>query len=91
MNKKLFRAVVGIVLALALSANFTIAQAATKKPSQAQSAADVGGLAQLIKLAKKEGELNTIALPDYWAKYANVIKRFSEKYGIKVNSYDPEA
>ncbi len=91
MNKKVFRAVVGIVLALALSANFTVAQAANKKPSQAKSAADVGGLAELIKLAKKEGELNTIALPDYWANYGNVIKRFSEKYGIKVNSYDPEA
>ncbi|HRD36666.1 MAG TPA: extracellular solute-binding protein [Candidatus Nanopelagicaceae bacterium] len=91
MKKKSLRAVVGIVLALALSSNFAIAQAATKKPAQAQSAADVGGLKELIKLAKKEGELNTIALPDYWANYGNVIKRFSEKYGIKVNSYDPEA
>ena len=79
MKKKSLRAVVGIVLALALSSNFAIAQAATKKPAQAQSAADVGGLKELIKLAKKEGELNTIALPDYWANYGNVIKRFSEK------------
>ena len=91
MKKKSLRAVVGIVLALALTSNFAVAQAATKKPAKAQSAADVGGLKDLIKLAKKEGELNTIALPDYWANYGNVIKRFSEKYGIKVNSYDPEA
>ena len=91
MKKKSLRAVVGIVLALALTSNFAVAQAATKKPAKAQSAADVGGLKELIKLAKKEGELNTIALPDYWANYGNVIKGFSEKYGIKVNSYDPEA
>jgi len=91
MKKNSIRAVVGILLALALTTNFTVAQAATKKPAQAQSAKDVGGLNALIKLAKKEGELNVIALPDYWANYGNIIKRFSEKYGIKVNSYDPEA
>ncbi len=68
MNKKVFRAVVGIVLALVLSANFTVAQAATKNANKATSAKDVGGLAELIKLAKKEGELNTIALPDYWGQ-----------------------
>ena len=80
-----------MVLALALTSNFTIAQAASKKPAQAQSAKDVGGLNALIKLAQKEGELNVIALPDYWANYGNIIKKFSEKYGIKVNSADPEA
>jgi putative spermidine/putrescine transport system substrate-binding protein len=91
MKRKLPRVAIGIVLALALTSNFTVAQAAMKKPAQAQSAKDVGGLNALIKLAKKEGELNVIALPDYWANYGNIIKKFSEKYGIKVNSYDPEA
>lgn len=91
MKRKLPRVAIGIVLALALTSNFTGAQAAMKKPAQAQSAKDVGGLNALIKLAKKEGELNVIALPDYWANYGNIIKKFSEKYGIKVNSYDPEA
>ena len=90
MKRKLPRVAIGIVLALALTSNFTVAQAAMKKPAQAQSAKDVGGLNALIKLAKKEGELNVIALPDYWANYGNIIKKFSEKYGIKVNSYDPE-
>ena len=58
MKKNSIRAVVGILLALALTTNFTVAQAETKKPAQAQSAKDVGGLNALIRLAKKEGELN---------------------------------
>ena len=91
MNTMKLRAGIGIVLALALASTLTTAQAATKKPAQAKSAADVGGLKNLIKLAKKEGELNVIALPDYWANYGNVMKRFEEKYKIKVNSFDPEA
>jgi len=91
MNTMKLRAGIGIVLTLALASTLTTAQAANKKPAQAQSAADVGGLKNLIKLAKKEGELNVIALPDYWANYGNVMKRFEEKYKIKVNSYDPEA
>lgn len=88
-NNKL-RVIVGIVLTIALSSTFA-AQGATKSAAQATSAKDVGGLAALIKLAQKEGELNTIALPDYWANYGNIIKRFEEKYKIKINSYDPEA
>ena len=89
--KKTFRVVVGIALTLALASQYSVVQAATKSAAKATSAKDVGGLAELIKLAKKEGELNTIALPDYWANYGNVIKGFEKKYKIKVNSYDPEA
>lgn len=82
-------AILAVSVASLMPVTFT--QAATKSVAKAKSASEVGGLAELIKLAKKEGELNTIALPDYWANYGNVIKRFEEKYGIKVNSYDPEA
>ena len=89
--KKSLRVVVGIVLTLALVSQYSVAQAATKSAAKATSAKDVGGLAALIKLAQKEGELNTIALTDYWANYGNVIKAFEKKYKIKVNSYDPEA
>ena len=45
----------------------------------------------LVKAAKKEGTLNVIALPPDWANYANIIKAFSDKYGIKVNSAQPDA
>jgi putative spermidine/putrescine transport system substrate-binding protein len=57
----------------------------------ATSAADLGGMDALVKAAKKEGELNVIALPPDWANYANIIKGFSAKYGIKVNSAQPDA
>jgi putative spermidine/putrescine transport system substrate-binding protein len=91
MNKKIISAVVGTMLAFALTSSVLPAQAATKTAAKATSAKDVGGLAALIKLAKAEGELNVIALPDYWANYGTIIKTFEKKYGIKVNSQDPEA
>jgi putative spermidine/putrescine transport system substrate-binding protein len=61
------------------------------KASEATSAADFGGLDGLIAAAKKDGELNVIALPPDWANYGAIIKTFSDKYGIKVNSAQPDA
>ena len=61
------------------------------KVSQAKSAADFGGMDALVVAAKKEGELNVIALPPDWANYGAIIKAFSDKYGIKVNSAQPDA
>ncbi|HEV3268585.1 MAG TPA: ABC transporter substrate-binding protein [Acidimicrobiales bacterium] len=55
----------------------------------ATSAAACGGMSALIKAAKKEGRLNVITLPPNWANYGNIIKDFSKKYGIKVDSYNP--
>ncbi|MBB3600929.1 putative spermidine/putrescine transport system substrate-binding protein [Mycolicibacterium sp. BK556] len=57
----------------------------------ATSSFDFGGMDGLIAAAKKEGELNVIALPPDWANYAAIIKAFSDKYGIKVNSAQPDA
>src|SRR5690242_6495675 len=45
----------------------------------------------LIAAAKKEGQLNVIALPPDWANYGEIIKAFGDKYGIKVNSAQPDA
>ena len=38
---------------------------------------------------RSEGTLNVIALPANWANYGNIIKDFTAKYGIKVNSIAP--
>ncbi|MGZ5409436.1 MAG: ABC transporter substrate-binding protein [Aeromicrobium sp.] len=57
----------------------------------AKSAKDLGGMDGLIKAAKKEGELNVIALPPTWANYGNIIKGFTAKYDIKINSAQPDA
>ena len=58
---------------------------------EATSAADFGGMDGLVKAAKAEGELNVIALPPDWANYKEIIDTFSNKYGIKVNSAQPDA
>jgi putative spermidine/putrescine transport system substrate-binding protein len=57
----------------------------------ATSAADLGGMDALVAAAKKEGQLNVIALPPDWANYGEIIKAFGDKYGIKVNSAQPDA
>jgi putative spermidine/putrescine transport system substrate-binding protein len=59
--------------------------------AKATSAADLGGLDKLVTAAKKEGQLNVIALPPDWANYGEIIKAFQDKYGIKVNSAQPDA
>jgi putative spermidine/putrescine transport system substrate-binding protein len=59
--------------------------------SEAASAADFGGMDKLVEAAKAEGELNVIALPPDWANYGAIIDTFSTKYGIKVNSAQPDA
>jgi putative spermidine/putrescine transport system substrate-binding protein len=60
------------------------------KVAEARSASDFGGMDKLVEAAKAEGELNVIALPPDWANYGAIIKAFSDKYGIKVNSAQPD-
>jgi putative spermidine/putrescine transport system substrate-binding protein len=48
-------------------------------------------MAGLVEAAKKEGTLNVIALPPDWANYGEIIKGFEAKYGLKVNSAQPDA
>lgn len=91
MKSKKFKVFGLLAIALALVASTAPATSAKVAPAKAKSAVEAGGLKELIKLAKKEGQVNTIALPDYWANYGEVKKAFEAKYGIKVNSFDPEA
>jgi putative spermidine/putrescine transport system substrate-binding protein len=48
------------------------------------------GMALLIKNAKKEGHLNTIALPPDWANYGEMISTFQKKYGIGITNDNPD-
>jgi len=61
------------------------------KAASATSATDVGGMAALVDQAKKEGTLNVIALPPDWANYGAIIKGFQAKYGLQVDSAQPDA
>ncbi|HEY3070739.1 MAG TPA: ABC transporter substrate-binding protein [Gaiellaceae bacterium] len=46
-------------------------------------------LADLVAAAKKEGKLNTIALPPDWANYGEIMSTFQTKYSIKINNANP--
>lgn len=61
----------------------------TVDAASATSADDFGGMDGLIAAAKAEGQLNVIALPPDWANYGAIISAFSAKYGITVNSQNP--
>ena len=49
-----------------------------------------GGMAQLVANAKKEGHLNTIALPPDWANYGEIMSTFQKKYGISITNSNPD-
>lgn len=60
------------------------------KAATATSAQAMGGMDALVKAAKAEGTLNVIALPPSWANYGAMLKAFTDKYGIKINSALPD-
>lgn len=45
----------------------------------------------LVAAARKEGELNVIALPPDWANYGKMIQEFEHLYGMQVHSASPDA
>lgn len=55
----------------------------------ASGAAASGGMGALIAAAKKEGHLNTIALPRDWANYGEIMDTFQSKYGIMIANANP--
>jgi len=46
---------------------------------------------RLTEAARREGQLNVIALPRDWVNFGEVIDTFADKYGIKVNELEPGA
>src|SRR5438105_3706039 len=44
---------------------------------------------EMIAEAKKEGAINTIALPPDWANYGEVISTFKTKYGLSLTDDNP--
>lgn len=62
-----------------------------EKSATATSAEDFGGMDALVEAAKKEGTLTLIACPDDWANWGSIIKLFESKYGVTIDSTNPEA
>jgi putative spermidine/putrescine transport system substrate-binding protein len=98
MQVKILRGVqvgvaVGAMLAVAAcsapSNSSSSSSSGARSAATATSAADLGGMDALVAAAKKEGTLNVIALPPDWANYGAIIDGFKAKYGITVNSANP--
>jgi putative spermidine/putrescine transport system substrate-binding protein len=67
------------------------ASAAAVDAKDAKSAADMGGIDAVCAAGKTEGTVNIIATPPDWANYGQMISDFTAKYGIKVQSDQPDA
>ena len=88
-------AVVAVTAGLALTACGSGGSGSTSTgggtdAATATSAKAMGGMDALVKAAKAEGTLNVIALPPDWANYGAMLKAFTDKYGIKINSALPD-
>jgi putative spermidine/putrescine transport system substrate-binding protein len=47
-------------------------------------------LKEMAKEAKKEGRLNTIALPPDWANYGEILSTFQKRYSIPITNDNPD-
>ena len=45
--------------------------------------------AELVRQAKREGTLNTIALPPDWANYGEIMSTFRRRYGLRMTNDNP--
>ncbi len=82
---------IGAATAAALSPLLDGLQRRLAFGGQAPSMASQMSMPDLVAAAKKEGELNVIALPPDWANYGEIIEAFTKKYGLKINSASPNA
>ncbi|MCW0214762.1 MAG: extracellular solute-binding protein [Pseudonocardia sp.] len=93
-RRVLVTAAVGAVVALGaagcVSSGGSSAPSAGNAWATATSAQGGGGMDALVAAAKQEGTLNVIALPPDWANYGAIITAFTNKYGIKVDSANPD-
>jgi putative spermidine/putrescine transport system substrate-binding protein len=85
------------VAGLLVAATFVFAACSTPAASTAPSAAPSAAapsadpMADLVAAAKGEGTLTTIALPDSWCNYVEVLSTFKAKYGLDVTVLNPDA
>jgi putative spermidine/putrescine transport system substrate-binding protein len=45
--------------------------------------------AEIVRQAKREGALNTIALPPDWANYGEIMSTFRRRYGLRMTNDNP--
>jgi putative spermidine/putrescine transport system substrate-binding protein len=74
---------------LTIVGSASTALGATKAKLAVPVRMDKEHFAALVKAAKKEGHLNTIALPPDWANYGEALHNFPRKYGIGITNDNP--
>jgi putative spermidine/putrescine transport system substrate-binding protein len=77
-------------LGLTILGGSTPVWAATRRGLAPPDVGTAAGMKDLIAKAKKEGHLNTIALPPDWANYGEIMSTFQKKYGIKISNANPD-
>jgi putative spermidine/putrescine transport system substrate-binding protein len=87
---KLGKVAVVAAVSVALAVPTLTSATAASKFATATNASQAGGLSGLAAECKKEGQLNVIALPHYWANYGDMIDGFKATYGVKVDEANPE-
>jgi len=86
MLKRSVAAATGLTVLGSSGAAFASRGAAGKTPPVKGSTIPIK---ELVAEAKKEGKLNTIALPPDWANYGEMMSTFSKKYGIPIDNQNP--
>lgn len=79
-----------LAVALAIPVVQSSSASAAIDYSKVTSLSKGGGMANLVAACQKEGQLNVIALPLYWANYGGMIDGFKKAYGVKVDEANPE-
>ena len=77
-------------LGLTIVGSASTAFAATKAAAAAPTHMTKDQFKALVAAAKKEGHLNTIALPPDWANYGEALHNFPRKYGIGITNDNPD-
>ena len=50
-----------------------------------------GQFNNILRQAKREGRINTMALPPDWANYGEIMSTFQRRYGLKLTNDNPDA
>jgi putative spermidine/putrescine transport system substrate-binding protein len=87
MLKRSVAAAAGLTVLSAPAAAFGALRRAGANPPLKGSAIT---MKELVAQAKKEGKLNTIALPHDWANYGQMISTFKKKYGLSLDEQNPD-
>ena len=85
----------GVGAGVGLTDPLPVTRSAWRRASRRWRTHPAGGsgttLKEFVAEAKKEGRLNTIALPPDWANYGEIMSTFSKKYGIPITNANPDA